>query len=459
MKNINNIKKGILIGLILFSTLGYSQQRIKIDGVAIVVGKNIVLESDIENFKFEVEQQSNGEIIIPDCEIVEELMTQKLLIHHAVIDSIVVSQGEIDERTAGTIANFIEQTGSVENVIKYYGFSSEEEVRTELNRINKEQMLMQRERASIVAEVDVTPDEVRTYFNSLNEGGNLPEFGAEIEISQIVIYAKPSDAEVQRVIDKLNKLKKEIEDGGNMHMKAILNSDDPSVASNSTGAGGFFTITRESGMVKEFKQTAFSLDEGEISAPFKTDYGYHIIKVEKIKGQELDVRHILIHPNVDDDELIVIKETLEKLKKEIEAGTITFEKVVEEYSEEDITKKNKGVLMNRQTADSHFELTRMDPTLYARVANLKEGEMTEPFYDENREGDKMFKIILLKSKTDAHIADYVTDYEKIQQLALLRKHEESVDEWAEDKIGDTYIKINGEHKKCAFIKNWNKEDK
>jgi len=457
LKNINMIKKGFVITFLLLSIGMFSQERVKIDGVVVVVGKNIVLSSDIEKFKQEIERQSEGKIKISDCEMLEEIMIQKLLSHHAVIDSIVVEDNEIEQQVDRTIGNFAQQLGSIEKVIEFYGFNDEEDLRKELSEIQREQFLIQREREGIVADVDVTPDEVRTYYNNLKDEDLLPEFGAEIELSQIVIYAEPTDEEIKRVKDKLLKMKADIEGGANMNMKAILNSDDPAVASKGPGAGGFYTITRESGFVKEFKEIAFSLDEGEVSEPFKTDFGYHIIKVEKIKGQQIDLRHILIQPNINTEKLNEAKKVLEKVKADIIAGTITFEDAVIEFSEEKTTKTNKGIIINPGSGDASFELTRMDPTLYQRVANLKAGEMTDPYFDETREGEKMFKIMLLKAKSESHTADFITDYVKIQQLAKQKKQEEEIEDWAEDKIEDTYIKISEQYKDCTFNKNWKKE--
>ena len=231
LKDINMIKKGFVITLLLLSIGLFSQERVRVDGVVVVVGKNIVLNSDIEKFKQEIERQSEGKIQISDCEMLEEIMIQKLLSHHAVIDSIVVEESEIGQQVDRTIGSFAQQLGSIEKVIEFYGFNDEDDLRKELSEIQREQFLIQREREGIVADVDVTPDEVRTYYNNLKEADLLPEFGAEIELSQIVMYAEPTEEEIKRVKDKLNKMKADIEGGANMNMKAILNSDDPAVAS------------------------------------------------------------------------------------------------------------------------------------------------------------------------------------------------------------------------------------
>lgn len=459
----NNLKyikmKKSIIGLVflLFFIGVKAQERIKIDGVAVVVGKNIVLDSDIDKFKKELQQRSEGKITVSDCEILEEIMTQKLIAHHAVIDSIAISDAEVNSEVERTIGYFTQQLGNIDEVVKMYGFNDEEDLRSELYDIQKEQILIRKERESITEKIDVTPEEVRTYFNNLKKNDNLPEFSAEIELAQIVKTLKPSDAETTRVISKLNEIKQEIEEGYSFRLKAIINSDDPAVSGNGPGAGGLYTLTRQSGFIKEFKEVAFSLDEGDISEPFESGFGFHIIQVEKIRGQERDVRHILLQPKISPEEMAAAKASVEKIRDQILAGDLTFEEAVVKYSDDNETKNNGGLILNPQTNDSKFNLTRMDPTLYARVSNLKTGQITQPFYDEVRGESKMFKIILVKNKEEAHTANFTKDYEKIQQLTLQKKQEETVEKWAKEKIKDTYIKINHDFKSCDFKNNWKKE--
>jgi len=447
----------MIIALLLFITGINAQERIKLDGVAVVVGKNIVLDSDIEKFKKELQQRLEGKLDITDCEILEEIMSQKLLAHHAVIDSMVVADVEINSEVERNISYFTQQLGNMEKVVKMYGFNDEEDLRKELYEIQKEQLLIQKERASIIEKIDVTPEEVRTYFRNLEKDGNLPEFSAEIELAQIVKMIKPSEEETNRVLDKLNEIKKEIESGMSFRLKAIINSDDPAVSGNGPGAAGLYTLTRESGFIKEFKEVAFSLDEGEISEPFESGFGFHIVLVEKIKGQERDVRHILIQPKISQAELKASNDELAKIREQILNGEIKFEDAVVKYSEDKETKNNSGLLLNPQTNDTRFDLTRMDPNLYNKISSLKTGEITIPFYDEVRGESKMHKIILVKSKDDAHTANFTKDYEKIQQLTLQKKQEETVENWSKDKIKDTYIKINNDHKACDFKNNWKKD--
>lgn len=453
LKNLNHMKNKLIILFILLSVSINAQEKIKIDGVVAVVGKNVVLNSDIEKFKQEVAQRSGGKVTISDCEMLDEIMTQKLLAHHAVIDSMKVSDADIKSEVDRNIAYFKQQLGTIEKVIEMYGFNDEEDLQKELTIIQTEQNLIKKEQEHVTEGIDVTPEEVRTYFKSLKEKNELPEFGAEIELAQIVLYIEPTAAETNRVIEKLNTIKKDVEAGSSMRMKAILNSDDPAVSQN----GGKYTLTRESPFIKEFKEIAFSLDEKEVSDPFKTLYGFHIIQVEKINGQEIDVRHVLIQPQIADEELNKAKELLNDIKAKISSGEMTFEEAVKKYSQDDATKNNNGLIINPSTNDTSFDLTRMDPALYAKVNQLNTNDITDPFYEENPGAEKMYKVILMKNKIPAHTADFSKDYVKIQRLTLQRKQEETLDKWANSKIKDTYIKLGGAFKNCKFDKNWNKK--
>ncbi|MGG8497656.1 peptidylprolyl isomerase [Tenacibaculum sp. TC6] len=449
-------KNTSLLITFLFTVLLTHAQQNKVDGVAVVVGKNIVLDSDIEKFKKEVELRSEGKISISDCEMLEELMQQKLLAHHAVVDSVTVSQGDIDSRVNRSIAFFTNEYGSEEKVVEAYGFNDIEDLRKELERVQRENTLIEKEQQKITKDVDVTPEEVRLYFNGLKEKGELPEIPAEVELAQLVLYAEASKEEEERVVKKLEQLKKEIENGASFDLKAIINSDDPSVAQNKGNLG---IITKETNFIKEFKEAAFSLDEGQISEPIKTIFGYHIIKLHKIRGQGREVSHILIQPEISDEKLKETKEEIEKIVADIKEGKITFEEAVRKYSEDKDTKLSGGLLMNPYTGEPTFELTRMPPDLFGRISELKQGELSDVFYDETRGGEKMYKVIFIKHRTDTHKADIVEDYVRMQQFALEKKKEEELNKWSKEKISETYIKLGSDYKKCSFKKDWKKENK
>ena len=440
----------VFFGLISNSTFA---QKIKIDGVAVVIGKNIVLDSDIEKFKEEIDSRSEGKITISDCEMLEELMQQKLLAHHAVIDSVMVSDAEISGRVDQSIDYFTQQYGTVDKVIKAYGFNDLDDLKKELYTVQKENVLIEKEQQQITEKIDVTPEEVRLYYNGLKKDGQLPEFPAEIELGQIVLNAAPTKEENDRIITKLTEIKKQIEEGASFKMKAIINSDDPGVTQN----GGRYEVTKESPFIKEFKEMAFSLDVNQVSKPFKSDFGYHLMILHEVKGNMRVASHILMQPDIPDTRLKDTQQRAEQIAKDIKEGTITFEDAVKKYSEDKETKNNGGVIVNPYSGETKFDLTRMDPALYARVAELKKGELSDVFFDQNRNGEKMFKFIVMKDRTNTHIADLVEDYVKVQDLALTKKKEETITKWAKEKIKDTYIKMAESHGKCTFKKNWKKD--
>jgi len=439
--------------LAVFFIQNTTAQKVKIDAVGVVVGKNIVLDSDIEKFKLELENNSEGKIKISDCEMLEQLMLQKLLAHHAVVDSIVVSDAEVNSQVERNIQFFSQEYGSVEKVVEAYGFNDIEDLKTELFGIEKENSLIQKEQRQITENIDVTPEEIRIYFNGLKEKGELPEFPAEIQIAQLVLNAEASPEEIERILNKLNQLKKEIEEGSSIKMKAIINSNDPGVTDN----GGRYTIDKNSTFIKEFKEVAFSLDVNQVSEPFKSQFGYHIIQLHQIRGETRVASHILLQPEIPQEKLDKTKETLEKIVADIKSGELTFNEAVRKFSQDTDTRNNGGLIVNPYSGESTFDLTRMDPALYARVNNLQKNEMSDVFYDETREGKKMYKVMIMKDRTNTHIADMVDDYVKVQNLALQKKKQETIAKWSKEKIGDTYIKISNEYQKCTFDKNWTKE--
>ncbi|MGG6232077.1 peptidylprolyl isomerase [Tenacibaculum sp. SDUM215027] len=450
LKNISIVFTLFLAGL---TTL--NAQSKKIDGVAVVVGKNIVLDSDIDKFKQEVELRSEGKVKISDCEMLEELMQQKLLAHHAVIDSATVSQSEIDSRVDRSIAFFSQEYGSEEKVVEAYGFNDIEDLKKELGRVQRENLLIEKEQQKITENIDVTPEEIRIYFKGLQDKKELPEIPAEVQLQQLIVKAEPTKEEEERVVNKLKEIKKEIENGASFKLKAIINSEDPGVAQN----GGKYVITKDSPFIKEFKETAFSLDVDQISEPIKSAFGYHIIQLHKVKGNQREVSHILMQPEVSDEKLNETKEQIEKIVADIKEGKITFEEAVKKYSEDEETKNSAGIIMNPYTQEPTFELTRMPPELYPRISELNKGDLSEIFYDETREGEKMYGVILMKDKTDNHTADLVQDYVRMQQYALAKKKEEEITKWTKEKIQETYLKLSNDYKKCTFKKDWKKENK
>jgi peptidyl-prolyl cis-trans isomerase SurA len=308
--------------------------------------------------------------------------------------------------------------------------------------------------SDIVSKIEITPEEVRSFFDQIPKE-ELPVFGTEIELAQIVIEPKVTDEETQRVVEKLKDFKNDVEEKGlSFASKAILYSQDP----GSRSTGGKYTLHRKRPrMVKEFRDVAFGLEEGEISKPFKSDFGWHILTVDKIRGQQVDVRHILLTPKVDPVQLNDSKKVLDTIRKRILEEEITFSDAAFNFSSEKETRNSGGVLLNPVTGDTRFELTKMDPTLYNQVSKLKEGEISLPLLDEDRSGLKKYKIIKITNRFDEHVADYSQDYTRIKELALKDKQLKAIEKWTQEKIEDTYVSISKDYRACEFSNNWSKK--
>ncbi|WP_173857234.1 MULTISPECIES: peptidylprolyl isomerase [unclassified Flavobacterium] len=429
-----------------------TNQRQKIDGIIATVGDYIILDSDIDKSYLEISSQGGSIKDITRCQMLGKLMEDKLYAHQAVQDSVKVTDAEVKSMMEERLSYMVSQIGSIDKVVQYYKKDSEEDFKSYFFDLLKEQKLSSEMQKKIVEEVEITPEEVRNFFKSIPKD-ELPQFGAEMEVAQIVIEPKISDAEKQKVIDKLNEFKKDILAGSSFATKAVLYSKDPGSASN----GGFYKMNRKTPFVKEFKDVAFSLQEGEISVPFETTFGFHIIMIDKIKGQEVELRHILLTPSVSEDEIQSAKDKITLIRNKIIDKKLSFADAARTESDQKETRANGGVLINPKTQDTRFELTKMDPSLYSQVSNLKDDAISQPILDTDENGKKSFKLITVTNRINEHIANYATDYIKIKDLALKEKQIKAIGKWFDEKIKETYIKVLGEYRDCEFTNNWLKK--
>lgn len=456
IKNLKYIDKFLLI-ILMFNLNVFSQSvksKIKVDGVASVIGDFVILDSDIDRMYVDMESQGLSVKDVTRCELISKLMEDKLYAHHAIQDSLEVSDQEIYDYVGQSIDYFTEQLGSIEKVLEFYNKADEASFRDELFEINKIQKLSANMQENIIEKISITPEEVREFFESI-PNNDLPIFGTELEIAQIVMSPLVSKEEETRIINQLKSFKVDILEGGSSFAsKAILYSQDP----GSRSSGGKYTLQRKRPrMVKEFRDIAFRLPEGDISEPFKSDFGWHLLKVDKIRGQEVDVRHILLTPRIDDNDLLQTKNTMDTLRKRIVDGEISFRDAALYFSSEKETKNNGGVLINPITADTRFELTKIDPVLYNQIRYLKDNEISVPLVEEDKSGIKKYKILKVTNRFDEHAADYSSDYIKIKELALKKKKLDAVEKWMKDKIISTYVNINQDYRSCSSRYNWLKK--
>ena len=437
--------------LSLTLTAQQNQTRIKVDGVSAVIGDFVILESDIDKMILEMQSQGMSTKNVNRCDLLGKLMEDKLYAHHAIQDSLEVSDQEIYDYVDQSISYFTEQLGSIEKVLEFYNKPDEFSFREELFEINKTQKLAGLMQEEVVKSIEVTPEEVREFFDAIPRS-DLPVFGTELEIAQIVMAPKPSEEEEQRIIDQLKTMRNDVlERGLSFSSKAILYSQDP----GSRSQGGKYTLFRKRPrMVKEFRDVAFSLQEAEISQPFKSDFGWHILTVEKIRGQEVDIRHILLTPKISDQQLKEAKETLDTLRQRILDKEITFETAAYQFSAEKETRMNGGVLINPTNGDTRFELTKIDPVLYSQIRYLEADEISNPLIDEDQSGNKKYKILKINKRFEEHTADFIKDYAKIKELALKDKKLKAIQKWVRTRIDETYISINSDSRGCDFSQNW-----
>ena len=442
----------VLALLLLTTPLWAQSERKKVDGVAAVVGDYLILESDIDKAYIDLKQQEVDTKNITRCQMLGKLMEDKLYAHQAVQDSVKLTDAEVREQVNQRIEYLTAQLGGdIKKLLEFYKKDDEQSMREELFTLFKVNTLAQRMRQQIVKDVEVTPEEVRNFFNAI-PADERPHFGTELEIAQIVVNPVAPPSAVQKVIDLLNDIKKDVEENGmSFATKAILYSQD-----RATG-GQLLTFNRNSAFDKAFKDVAFTLREGEISKPFESSFGWHIIQMDKIRGKEVSVRHILIMPDIPQEALDEDKEKIAKIRDRIVNKELTFDEAARNFSDEKETRNDGGQLINPEDLSSRFELTRIEPSLYARISDLKDDEVSVPFLDEDRTGKKSYRIYKITNRIEEHQADFTKDYVKIQDLALKEKQLKAIAKWMKEHIEKTYIAINGEYRNCKFENNWLKK--
>jgi len=474
INNLKSINKNILsVFFGSFVLLGFSQEiikdevktseikeikltgnRIKADGVSAVVGDFIILDSEVNRRKAQIKAAGGNLGDITDCELFGSVLEEKLYAHQAIQDSILINElqirSQIDQQMQGILGEF---DGSMTKLLDFYKKDSEEALREEIYEINKNQSLASQMRDKVISEVEITPEEVRQFFNELKSSENgLPTFGTELQISNIVVIPEITEESKNATIEKLKGFKKDVEDNGaSFTTKVLFFTED----TGSKATGGLYTLNRKRPrMVKEFRDVAFSLQEGQISDPFKSIFGYHIILLEKIRGQEYDVRHILIRPEITPDAIEAAQKKINDIRVKILDGSVTFTEAAKEFSDEKETKNEGGRMINPITQDFNFELTKMEPDVYAQVQDLKDNEVSPVIQDGDRENPIKFKLMMVTDRINDHEADFAKDYLKIKKLALQDKHFDAITKWQKETIESTFVKINGEYRDCEFTGNW-----
>ena len=448
----NKIQATKLWAVLIFTLFNLSliaQEGTVVDGIVAVVGDRIILKSELENQIVSLKAQ--GIIIDNDtkCHLIEELLFQKLLIHHAEIDSVSVTEAQVEGELGRRLNYFISQIGSEKKLELYYK-KPIQDIKDELRDIVRDQLIGQTMQSNITSGVKVTPKEVKEYFNSLPED-SIPTINSEIEVAQILINAKQGKDAREIAKDRLNTIRERILKGEQFSTLAVLYSEDEGSAKK----GGELGFLGRADLVPEFSKAAFKLKNSTtVTEIIESQYGFHIIQLIERRGQKMNCRHILIKIKDDEGEILKAKNLADSVYKLISTDTLTFGELALKYSNDDKTKKSEGIMVNPQTGTAIFEIDQVDPQIFYVVENMKIGEISKPVPAESMDGKKGYRIVMLISKTEPHKASFETDYAKIQESALSTKHNEATNKWIASKLPSTYIKIDDEFKGCVFQNKW-----
>jgi peptidyl-prolyl cis-trans isomerase SurA len=426
-----------------------AQAQKTIEGVAAVVGGKIVLHSAIESQYMQMKAQGyEGEEKKLKCQIFEELLYQKLLANQAEVDSIEVSDVDINDAIEQRIRYFVSQIGSEQKLAEYFG-KSISELKEEFKPVFREQMLAQRMEGRIASDVKATPEDVRKFYNAIPQD-SLPMLPMEIQISQIVLYPKVEKTEKDRIEKKLLDFKKRVDGGEHIKFLATLYSEDEGSAKN----GGELGFMGRGVLVPEFEAVAYRLQEGAISDVVKTKFGFHIIQMIARRGEQINVRHILIKPIVSATAMERAKTQLDSIVNLVSIDSLTFEEAAYKFSQDD-SKNNGGKMINPQTGSSGFTPEELDPTLTFSVDKLVVNEISKATNFTSVDQRQGCRVLRLDKRTEPHRANLKDDYDRIQTVAQQDLKSKVSEKWVTEKITETYIDIKLDMR-CDWNNKWKK---
>jgi peptidyl-prolyl cis-trans isomerase SurA len=427
----------------------FAQEKIVIDEVIAVVATQPVYYSDFQDQLSQYKAQGNEITKELESTILENILMQKLLVYKAKEDSIVVTDDEIDMQVNNRLKYFLDQVGGDETKLEDYFKKSIKEIKEEMRKPLKDQLLSQRARWAVVDGIKLTPGDVKDFYASIPTD-SLPKIGDQIQVAQILKFPTPSSEAIQNTIDKLNEYKKRIANGEDFETLALIYSTDPGSASN----GGLYKGIKKGMFVKEFEDVMYSLEIGQISEPFKTEYGYHIVKLEAREGEVVDVRHILLSPNIDANQLNEAKLVLDSLKTHITNGKYSFEEAALKYSDDKQTKNNGGLIINPTTGSTFFELAHLDKLMQQAIVGLDIDQTSVPIFVQLPNNKNAYRIVHIKSKKASHTLNLTDDYQTVQHMAKLSREDEKFNTWLEKKVGKIYFSLKDEYKSLPFKFNW-----
>ncbi len=457
------LKKIILSVIISFSAVLTSEGQIVtndtngdgqvIDEIVAQVGDNVVLLSDVEAQKLQLKSQGANITSNTKCEILEELLYEKLLLNQAEVDSIEVTDGQVNAEMENRLRTIEQQIGSREKLEDFYG-KSYTQIKEEFREVIRDRMMSQEMERQITQDITVSPEDVQEFFKSIPKD-SIPYINEKIAIQQIVVYPKITQTSKNDVIEQLREWRTDILEGNrSFSAVATVHSEDQ----GSRRQGGKIEATRGM-MVKPFEAAAFSLQVGEISDVVETQYGYHIIKLLDRKGDNYTIQHILMSPEVGSEELSTAAALIDECYSRLQRNEITWKEAVLEYSEDDDTRQNQGNLSNPYTGDQYWDVSQInqiDPQIFGLVNGMKLGDLSQPaLYTDQKNRKEGVRIVRIKDRTEPHVANLKDDYNFIKKASENDKKSKKITKWVNSSIGKTYIRISENLEGCSFQYDWN----
>ncbi len=445
-------KAGFFLVLLFSFSISVNSQQI-VDQVMGIVGNKIILKSDIE--KQYIQMQAQGVTNAEDarCEIFDQIILQKLLLNQAAIDSVTVTEGQVEGELDRRMRFYIRQIGSEAKLEEYF-HTTIRQLKSDFRELIQDQLLVQTMQSKITKDVVVSPSDVREFFQSINPD-SVPYIDAELEIGQIVRKPLVSYEERMEIRNQMEEYRKKIIAGeADFAVYAALYSQDPESAKKG-GELGFF---ERGSMVPEFESAAFNLKAGDVSPVIETKFGFHILQLIERRGEQINVKHILLQPKISEQSIQKSFLFLDSLSKQISMGTISFDEAAQKFSDDEDTKNNGGLIINPETNTAKLSPDKIDRLLFFQVDSMSLNKVSAPLAMTTSEGKAAYRLVMVKSRSKPHKANLKDDYQKVQEVALSEKQAKALNDWIKKKQKSIYININPEYSYCTILKHWAKSE-
>jgi peptidyl-prolyl cis-trans isomerase SurA len=431
--------------------MNLNAQTTNLDKIAAIIGDNIILKSEVEGAFADYQKENPLLEETEKCGILEQYVSQKVLVEQAARDSVIISDEEIEGSLENRIRYFVNMYGSVEKLEENAG-KTVYQLKDDYRPLFRDQLTAQRMQSTIISSVKITPQEVKAFYDKIPVD-SLPFYPSLVEVGQIVFKPNINDEVEKYAIEKLEGIRKDIVSGkSSFEVMAGIYSEDP----GSKDLGGELGIAGRDEYVPEFSAAAFKLQNGEISSVVKTKFGFHIIQMLNRQGEKAKLRHILIKPLITSDMVAVTMKKADSVRANLVSGKLEFSEAVGKYTTDDNTKLTGGMFSDQQTGSTFVDVETLEPQVALLINGMKKGEFSQPMdFVDAQSGDKLVRIIYLKNRTEPHKANLTDDYGKIQQVAFSQKQNEYLVNWITSKMGTFYIKIDEEFMSCPKLAQWN----